>query len=140
MKLILLFCAPAMPTLLASVACPLTPEAGRAVVARPPPIAFAVAWPLLFVGLGLCLCRLECKWPVVVVSLCLGFWQLIYSQQCGANARQACWSLVLCSFAAIMALAMATREGDAVSIVSLAALVAWLLFAQQLNLLEVQLA
>ena len=39
-----------------------------------------------------------------------------------------------------MALAMATREGDAVSIVSLAALVAWLLFAQQLNLLEVQLA
>jgi hypothetical protein len=103
-------------------------------------MAFAVVWPLLFVGLGASLCRLECKWPIVFVSLCLGLWQLVYSQKCGADLRRACWTLALCSFAAVLALAMATREGDVVGIVALAALVAWLFFAQQLNLLEAQLA
>ena len=139
LKLVLLFCAPAVPTLLASAACPMSSEAGRAVVARPPPAAFSVVWPLLFVGLGTSLCRLDCKWPIIIASLCLGFWPPLYSRACGADPRRACWSLVLCSFAAIVALAMATREGDAVSIVALAALVAWLLFAQQLSALEVQL-
>lgn len=140
MKLVLLLCAPALPTLLASAGCPLTSEAGRVVRARPPPGAFALIWPLLFVGLGLSLCRLECKWPVIFVSLCLGLWQLVYSPRCGADPRRASWSLALCVFAALLALAMATREGEVTSMVSLAALVAWLLFAQQLNILEVQFA
>jgi tryptophan-rich sensory protein len=138
LKLVLLFCTPAVPPLLASAVCPMSAEAGRTVVARPPPAAFAIVWPLLFVGLGASLCRLDCKWPIIVASLCLGFWSPLYSQECGADPRRACWILVLCSFAAIVALAMATREGDAVSIVALSALVAWLLFAQQLSALEVQ--
>jgi tryptophan-rich sensory protein len=135
---ILVACAPALPTLVTMAACPVPKLAGTVVKARPPPSVFATVWPLLFLGLGVSFYRLECKWPILILSVLLAVWQVLYSDRCGNNPKTACWCLLLCSAVGLVALSFAACEADKLSIISLSCLVAWLLFAQNMNMLEVQ--
>jgi hypothetical protein len=67
-------------------------------------------------------------------------WQGLYSSRCGGNKKKACWCLLANCFVGFVALSFAIRESDAASIVALSALLAWLLFAQQMNATEVQMS
>jgi tryptophan-rich sensory protein len=140
LKTLAIICLPALPTVLAMPFCPVSKGAGDVVKARPPPWVFGTVWPLLFLGMGVSLLRLDCKWPIMVTAVILALWQIVYSPRCGGNKTLACWILLLCTAAAIAALSFAVCESDAVSIACLSALVGWLIFAQLLNVLEVQLS
>jgi hypothetical protein len=140
LKTVAVLCIPALPTAIAMGACPLDERAGSAVKARPPPEVFGVVWPLLFLGLGVALCRLQCKWPIVALSALLALWQALYSSECCEDKLKACWCLLACCFVGLVALSFSASEGDSVSTVALSGLVAWLVFAQQMNMLEVQVA
>ena len=137
-SLAVLGCIPALPTLLAMASCPVDKAAGSIVKVRPPPIVFGIVWPLLFIGLGVAFCRLERKWPILILSALLAVWQVIYSDTCCDDKKKACWCLLACCFVGFVALSFSVVENDAASIVSLSAMIAWLVFAQQMNALEVQ--
>jgi len=139
LKIAAVACIPAIPTLVVMTTCPVSKTAGDVVKVRPPPAAFGVIWPLLFLGLGVAFYRLECKWPILVLAVMLAIWQVLYSDKCGGDKKRACWSLLLCVFLGLVALAFAACEHDATSIICLSALLAWLMFAQQMNVVEVQM-
>lgn len=123
-----------------SAVCPMSKAAADGVKATPPPAAFAVVWPILFLGLGLALLRAGQKWPLVLLVCLLPLWQLLYSRRCGSKPRGAAWLLVACVASGLIGLGFAAAQRDHVSVVALAALVAWLIFAQQLLALELQVA
>jgi tryptophan-rich sensory protein len=133
-------CIPVIPTLITMIACPVDQKAGSVVKFRPPPVIFSIMWPLLFVGLGVAFYRLDNKWPILILSVLLAMWQVLYSSKCGGNKKRACWCLLACCFVGFVALSFGICESDAVSIVALSALLAWLHFAQQINSAEVQLS
>lgn len=136
--MLLVVLTPMLPSLAASALCPMSDEAGDLVAARPPPRAFAVVWPLLFLGLGVALWRMERKTPVLFLAVLLAAWQTLYSTRCGHNKRAACWLLPLCVAATLFALFCAACQQDCVSGAALSALLAWLLFAQNLAVVELQ--
>jgi len=140
LKMLAVACLPALPTALTALVCPVSKTAGATVKARPPPWVFGLIWPLLFLGLGVALWRLQRKWPVLLVSLLLALWPLASSERCGRSPRLACWALLPCVAATLLALALAAPEADAPSLAALSALLAWLLFAQVLAALEAQAA
>jgi len=140
LKLAAIACVPALPTLVTMQLCPVDKKAGAIVKVRPPPTVFGVVWPLLFAGLGVAFYRLECKWPILILSVLLAMWQVLYSSKCGGDKKKACWCLLACSFLGLVALSFAACERDGVSVVALSALLAWLLFAQQMNVIEVQMS
>ena len=140
LKVVATACIPTLPTLVVMMLCPVDQKAGSVVKFRPPPVVFSIVWPLLFVGLGIAFYRLDNKWPILILSVLLAMWQVLYSSKCGGNKKRACWCLLTCCFVGFVALAFAICESDAVSIIALSALLAWLLFAQQMNTAEVQLS
>lgn len=132
-----------LPTAISTVCgavCPMRRDAGGAVRARPPSWAFGVVWPLLFLGLGFVLLTCENKWPALALTILLPLWQLVYAKGCGDAPRTAAWLLVACAAVALIGLAYAATYREHVGIVVLGALAAWLLFAQQLAVLDLQLS
>jgi len=127
-------------SLVASSVCPMAKESGSPVRARPPALAFGILWPLLFLGLGLALLRADTKWPVLALVALLPLWQVLYVKSCGDNRRAAAWLLIACVAFGVIGLCFATVQRDRWSIVALGALLAWLVFAQQLAMLDLQVA
>jgi len=121
-----------------TLVCPMSKDAGDAVKVRPPPVVFSVIWPILFLGLGFALLRAEHKWPIVLLAGLLPIWQLTYAKTCADKKKEAAWLLIVCIAVGLIALAFASAHHDHVSILALAALVAWMIFAQQMSTLELQ--
>jgi len=129
------------PLILSSICgavCSMSSDAGGAVKVRPPALVFGIVWPVLFLGLGVALLRSEHKWPLILLAGLLPLWQLLYSKNCGNNKKAAAWLLIVCVMAALIALAYAAAHHDHASVVALGALTAWLIFAEQMAVLEVQ--
>lgn len=102
--------------------------------AQPPPIVFAIVWPLLYIALGIAWVRSRKVKPVdaafllIVGSLLL--WQYLFN--CKGDQRWALYTL-LGSMALVLATALYINRSDPVSSTLLAPLFAWLVFATMLN-------
>ena len=136
---------------------PVMQTAGARVAFRPPARAFAVAWPILNLllglswwqamtcgsgsqwngggvdGVGVGLRLAVCAAAYILLSLVLALWTVTYS--CARRKREAVWVAAAAVGAAVACLSV----GDTCSRLLLSPLVACLIFALQMNATEVQL-
>ena len=131
---------PAIPTLAAVSVCKVSKESGEGLKFRPPSYVFAWMWSALFICLGIAFYRTQVKWPILLLSLGLGSWVVMYSSNCGARKVQATWVLAACIWFGLMVVSFSAFEGDAFNIAASSAALAWLIFAQFMNVLEAQSA
>lgn len=121
-------------------ACNIGKKAGESVLFRPPAWAFGVIWAVLFLcfGLSWAIARRNCKNEILCMStyglttLLLGVWIIVYG--CCKSKKGACWVLLLAIAAGLASFA----QGNEVSRVLIAPLIAWALFALLMNTTEVQ--
>lgn len=102
--------------------------------AQPPPIVFAIVWPLLYIALGTAwvrarkLAKVDAAFILIVGTLLL--WQYFYN--CKGNPKLALYTLVT-STALVLGTALRINKADPVASTLLAPLTAWLIFATMLN-------
>ena len=120
--------------------CGIGENAGDSVLFRPPAWVFGMVWPILFLLFGIswavaaraCGNQVLCMGSYALLTLSLGAWILVYG--CGKSKAGASWILPVSLAAGFACFA----QGDEVSKVLLAPLLAWLLFALLMNTTEVQ--
>jgi benzodiazapine receptor len=120
--------------------CSVGKNAGSGVLFRPPAWAFGVIWPLLFLLFGLSWAIAARKSSNKKLAMCtyafttilLGIWIVVYG--CAKNKKAASWVLLL-----VVAAGLASfGQGNDISRVLIAPLIAWTLFALVMNTTEVQ--
>jgi len=122
---------------LAQMFCKVGKDAGSSVKSRPPPILFAIVWPILYLMLGTSwMLALEEKISVLAIvlysllSLVLASWIIVYG--CLNSKKVSAIILVLC-----LALAFACFSiGNKYNKLLLSPLIAWLIFATILQVNE----
>lgn len=119
-----------------SVFCNIGRDAGKTVSFRPPPMTFAIVWPILFacVGISWVLARHDSKYSDIfysLLSITLGLWTVIYG--CLGNKIGGVYVLA----ASLVCIFAAASFGTQWSRVLLAPLFGWLILATLLNTFEV---
>jgi translocator protein len=112
-------------------------SAGQNIPARPPPIAFGIVWPILYLLLGLAWIRLrehdstnDILFGIIITLLCL--WIITYYY----NKRNALYVILLCYLATLSVIIFNSENKNVLMIVPLAV---WLMFATMLNYTEVNM-
>jgi translocator protein len=121
--------------------CKMDKKSGDIVKFRPPPIAFGIIWPILFVlfGLSWAIAMREsknktlCLITYILAVSTLSLWIYVYS--CKNSKKSASWVLILTMATALMCFA----QGNEISRVLICPLIAWAIFATIMNTTEVQL-
>jgi tryptophan-rich sensory protein len=119
-------------------------QAGESVVSRPPSALFKFVWPILYLSLGASWALAQAKskqdWPVALAYSSLTFllcsWIVMYTRQTENAKTYASWILVACVAASFVAFSTSVQVMEASAL--LGPLIAWLIFALILNLIEVQ--
>jgi tryptophan-rich sensory protein len=119
----------------ASAICPPTERAGAGVPFRPPPIAFAIVWPILYALLGwsMYLAKGNCLAAHLVLTAMITAW--IPLTACAGRHVEGVWLLVACVLAAGYTIAL----GDRFTAILLLPLATWLSFATLLAAWSVSL-
>lgn len=120
--------------------CKIGKNAGQDVKFRPPPQVFGIVWPILFILFGLswavamrnCQNHILCFTTYMLATISLALWIYIYG--CKKSNKGAAWVLIVSVALTLMCFA----QGNYVSKVLIAPLIAWCLFAQLMNTTEVQ--
>ena len=121
-----------------SMLCNVQKDAGSTVNFRPPPIAFSIVWPILYILLGFSwfysrkVNRELSDIFYTLLNLVLISWIIVYS--CQNNKKYGIYVLIL-SF--IFAMCCYTL-GDIKSKLMIVPLLGWIMFATLLNIFEVQ--
>ena len=139
---IIYFLLPAIICYTVTVFCKIGKTAGSNVKFRPPPQVFGIIWPILFVLFGLswaiamrnCNNKILCFSTYMLVTISLALWIYIYG--CKKSSKGAAWVLILSIAASLMCFA----QGNNISKILLAPLIAWCVFAQLMNTTEVQIS
>jgi tryptophan-rich sensory protein len=132
-------CLPAVAGYGASAACEIGSSAGSSVKFRPPAQAFGIIWAILFPLFGISwavACR-ESNTPTCIISYggttaFLALWIYVYG--CKKNKKAAVWVLV----GAVAFALLCFTQGNTLSKMLVAPLIAWALFALLMNSTEVQ--
>ena len=137
---ILIFIIPLISGYVLSSQCPMNNgDAGKSVPSRPPSWVFGVAWPILYILMGLAWVKLRQQKNknlvdilFVVLVILLNLWIYIYS--CKNDKKSALYILLLSILSAltIWGYSIGTTE-----MFYLTPLVVWLIFATMLNFTEV---
>jgi tryptophan-rich sensory protein len=120
--------------------CKIGEKSGSAVKFRPPPQVFGIVWPCLFLLFGLswaiamrnCKNKILCLITYILTTISLALWIYIYG--CQKSKKGASWVIILIITFALMCFA----QGNDISKVLLAPLIAWCSFAQIMNTTEAQ--
>ncbi len=123
-----------------AMVCPMDKSSGSDVKFRPPSYVFGITWLILFVQLGFswyiaarnCSNVNLCITTYAITTLSLGLWTYIYS--CRKSKLGSAWVLVLSLAASLASFA----QGNELSRVLIAPLIAWLIFAMLMNTTQVQ--
>lgn len=140
LKDVIYFVIPSIICYTVTAFCKIGKNAGRDVKFRPPPQAFGIIWPILFILFGLswaiamrnCQNQILCFTTYMLATISLALWIYIYG--CKKSIKGGAWVLVL----SISLILMCFAQGNYVSKVLLTPLIAWCLFAQLMNTTEVQ--
>lgn len=126
---------------LLSSLCPMRSRSGRELAYRPPPIVFAIVWPVLYILLGLSMwrcCRHHPSVPVlglyVLLLIMLNLWQFFFG--CRRDQQASLYCLLLAVTLTVMIMGFVE---DRYTWVMLSPLLVWLLFATQMNAHLVQI-
>ena len=125
---------------ISSLACGMSKSSGQNVKFRPPSIAFAIVWPILYIMLGVSwYISLQHESYKILINalysllvLLLSAWIIAYS--CKNNKKVAVYILLI----SIMASLMTFSVGNTTSKLLLSPLIGWLIFATLMNTTEVQ--
>ena len=120
--------------------CKISKESGNNVKFRPPSQVFSIIWPILFVLFGLswviamrnCENQVLCFSVYMLTTISLALWIYIYG--CKKSNKSASWILILSISSGLMCFS----QGNHISKVLIAPLIAWCIFAQLMNITEVQ--
>jgi benzodiazapine receptor len=137
---IIYFLLPAIICYATTAFCKIGKNAGVDVKFRPPPQIFGIVWPILFILFGLswavamrnCQNKIVCFATYMLTTISLALWIYIYG--CKKSNKGGAWVLILCLTLTLMCFA----QGNYVSKVLVAPLIAWCIFAQLMNTAEVQ--
>ena len=139
---IVYFLIPAIICYTVTAFCKIGKTAGGNVKFRPPPMVFGIIWPILFILFGLswaiamrnCENKILCFSTYMLVTISLALWIYIYG--CKKSSKGAAWVLILSIAISLMCFA----QGNNISKILLAPLIAWCVFAQLMNTTEVQIS
>ena len=134
------FLLPMVVCYLMSALCPVGKDAGDKVKFRPPSSVFGIVWGILFVLFGLSWVvamrnsrnKILCFVLYILTTLSLALWIYIYG--CRKSKKTASWILILSVALSLMCF----TQGNDISRILIAPLIAWALFAQIMNTTEVQ--
>lgn len=116
----------------ASLGCPMRKEAGASLPQRPPPVVFAIVWPILYLCIGYSWHRaaslVEADALHGALVALLSLWIVAYA--CADSPTAALY--ILAAALATTVCCMATHHSNGAKI-SLTPLLGWLLVAYQLN-------
>jgi len=134
---IILFFLPMVAGYLTSYFCPIGPQAGVSINARPPPCVFMIIWPILYILTGLSWVNANNddnnnKFVVNVLygllTLCLSLWTYFYG--CENNRTYALYTLPITILLILIILMYSPTY-------LLLPLLVWLIFAMMINFAEV---
>lgn len=120
--------------------CRLKENTGDTVKFRPPGLVFAIVWPILYLLLGvswfLAGHNTEYFWLTMILyslfTVTLALWPIVYN--CMGSKKGATWLLVI-NLAIVLA---CFRQGNRISQVLLTPMIAWLIFALDMNNQDIQ--
>jgi tryptophan-rich sensory protein len=118
--------------------CKVTKDSGINVSIRPPPIIFSIVWPILYLMLGFSWFYARKNKNVTsdlfytMLILLLSVWLIVYS--CKNNKKLGIYVLIFSIIASIFA----CISGNFKSRILILPLIAWLIFATILNIMEVK--
>lgn len=119
--------------------CKVNKDSGATVSLRPPSIVFSIVWPILYLMLGFSWFYARQNKNITADIFCttlillLSIWLIVYS--CKNNKKMAIYVLVL----SVIVSLFACISGNFQSRILILPLIAWLIFATILNIMEVRL-
>ena len=137
---IVYFILPAAICYTVTAFCKIGQDAGSNIKFRPPPQVFGIVWPILFVLFGLSWVlamrnsenKVLCFISYILTTITLALWIYVYG--CKKSKKGGAWVLILSVAFALMCFAQGTIN----SRVLISPLIAWCMFAQLMNVMEVQ--
>ena len=119
--------------------CKVNKDSGATVSLRPPPIVFSIVWPILYLMLGFSWFYARQNKNITAdifyttLIILLSTWLIVYS--CSNNKKMGIYVLVLSVIVSLFACTL----GNFQSRILILPLIAWLIFATILNIMEVRL-
>jgi tryptophan-rich sensory protein len=120
--------------------CKIGKASGNTVKFRPPAEIFSIIWPFLFILFGVSWAlamrnsdnKILCFSLYMLLTISLGLWIYIYG--CRKSIKVASWILIL----SIIFSLMSFTQGNEISKILIAPLIGWCIFAQLMNITEVE--
>ena len=119
--------------------CKVNKDSGANVSLRPPPIVFSIVWPILYLMLGFSWFYARQNKNITAdifyatLIILLSTWLIVYS--CSNNKKMGIYVLIL----SVIVTLFACIPGNFQSRILILPLIAWLIFATILNIMEVRL-
>ena len=119
--------------------CKVNKDSGAIILIRPPPIVFSIVWPILYLMLGFSWFYARQNKNITsdifytTLILLLSVWLIVYS--CKNNKKMGIYVLIL----SVIVSLFACIPGNFQSRILILPLIAWLIFATILNIMEVRL-